>query len=664
MTHSIGGKYSLLKEIARGGMGEIWEAFDEHLKRRVAVKRMSRDANITPMLRSRFEREALAIAQLKSPNVIQIYDFGFDDGSPFLVMELLEGEDLDARLKRQRKLALSQITPIITQIAKALTAAHGAGIVHRDLKPANIFLARGDGEETIRVLDFGVAAISEALAGREVHGTQSGALLGTPLYMSPEQARSSRNVDHRSDLWSLAVVAYRALTGAYPFSGESLGDLIVNICTDAPMPPSHAAPELGAAVDQLFSRALARDPNKRFQSARELAAALSMLETEGAPRAARILVVDDEPDVEAMIRQRFRQQIRKGVFQFSFAQNGVEALDKLREDSEVDAVLTDINMPQMDGLTLLGRAMELSIQAKFIVVSAYGDMANIRTAMNRGAFDFLVKPIDLADLEATMTKTVKHVVEHRRALRSVEESNLLRTFLNHGFADRALPALRAGQAPPVERVEATVAIIDIVGFVRAARGVAPDAVVRRLNANFEVIVPEVVARGGRIDKFIGDAVMVVFMGDGHAERALDACVAVREQLADLAKRAGEQSPYAHGVAIGVGSGPVVLGGIGAALLQRVDYTVVGEAVLEAERLHGLAARGEVLVTESLYDEAARRFVCDRPVTRGNIPVYNVVRRLVDEATASSTPTLEVSGVGVATAIDAALSPSRRFASSS
>jgi class 3 adenylate cyclase len=309
------------------------------------------------------------------------------------------------------------------------------------------------------------------------------------------------------------------------------------------------------------------------------------------------------------MRQRFRKQLRASVYEFLFALNGEEALEKLRQHPDTDVVLSDINMPLMDGLTFLARVGEVHPLVKVIMVSAYSDMGNIRTAMNRGAFDFLVKPLDFQDLEATLTKTLKHVAEVRRLLRSTEENDVLRMFVHGGVVERVLSTVRTPDGVAGERVEATVAFIDVEDFTPVTRQEAPEAAIRRLNANFEVIVPELLSRGGVVDKFVGDAVMVVFRGQGHVGRALDACLAVRRQLQAMAFRGGEQPPYNHGVCIGLASGELVSGSIGARALGRLDYTVLGEVVNTAARLAGVAQRGQILITEELRGRVGGDFLC-------------------------------------------------------
>jgi class 3 adenylate cyclase/tRNA A-37 threonylcarbamoyl transferase component Bud32 len=643
---TIGGKYTLERELARGGMGAIWVALDTQLRRRVALKLMSPDHLASPSARSRFEREAMAIAQLQSPHVVQVYDYGVDDGAPYIVMELLEGEDLQTRLSRVGKMTLPMMATILTQAAKALAAAHGAGIVHRDIKPANIFLARADTDEIVKVLDFGVAALVSGPPGPDLHVTRAGGVVGTPHYMSPEQVRGSKSIDLRSDIWSLAVVAYRALAGRLPFEAEAFGELLISICTDPIPPPGRHAPELGPDVDRFFERALARDPGKRFGSVRDMAAAFAELAAAGRTgKATKILVVDDEPDVAVLMKQRFRQQVRKGIYEFVFAADGEAALEQLRAHPDIEIALTDINMPGMDGLTFLLRAGELSPLVKVVVVSAYSDMSNIREAMNRGAFDFLVKPIDFKDLELTIDKTIKHAREARLTKSSTEENNLLRMFVNSGIVERLLPMIRNTDMSPGETIEATVAFVDVCGFATLIGAEPPEAALRMLNANYEIILPEITSRNGVVDKFVGDAVMAVFRGDDHVTRALDACISARAALASLAERTGDRSPYAHGVAIGLDAGTMISGSIGSKVVSRLDYTVLGDVIHRASQLEAIAGRGRILISAGTRKAIGELYECEPagehtlPGQPEPVPVYNVVRRVATDGLIVSAETV-------------------------
>ena len=268
----IADRFRLVRPLGQGGMGAVWLAQHTGLDVPCAVKFIHEEAAKSADLRARFEREAKAAAQLRSPHVVQILDHGVWQGAPYIAMELLEGEDLGQRLRRRRPLSPRETLVIASQVGRALSKAHAAGLVHRDLKPANIFLVRDDEREIAKVLDFGVAKVKETALD---DATQTGAVLGTPFYMSPEQARGSKSIDHRSDLWALAVVVYQCLIGKLPFRGDALGDLLVKIIID-PLPvPSQMGP-VPPGFDAWWERAAARDPADRYQTPKELTQALGL----------------------------------------------------------------------------------------------------------------------------------------------------------------------------------------------------------------------------------------------------------------------------------------------------------------------------------------------------------------------------------------------------
>jgi adenylate cyclase len=255
---------------------------------------------------------------------------------------------------------------------------------------------------------------------------------------------------------------------------------------------------------------------------------------------AKILVVDDEADLQLLIKQKFRRQIREQEYEFIFAENGVVALDMLSRNPDVDMVLSDINMPEMDGLTLLIRLGELSPILKSVIVSAYGDMDNIRTAMNRGAFDFLTKPIDFKDLEVTMEKTLHYVAQLKETLKAVRENDILRMYVDSSVLQFMTQDTFEKSLMTSEIIEGTVVFMDMCGFTSISEKEPADTVVRLINKYFDVMVKEIIAQGGLVDKFMGDAVMAVFRGDYHLDRAVESSLAVRnhinsfkEELSDL-----------------------------------------------------------------------------------------------------------------------------------
>jgi tRNA A-37 threonylcarbamoyl transferase component Bud32 len=273
----VAGKYRLTRLLGKGGMGSVWEGLHATLATRVAVKFIDVEHADSPEARSRFENEARAAASLRSKYVVEVYDHGVsEDGRPFIVMEYLEGEPLDRRLDRVGRLPAKETAFILQQVCRALAKAHAARIVHRDLKPENVFPVWDDedGADVAKVVDFGIAKFTDGSLGPS-SATRTGSVLGTPYYMSPEQARGLRSVDYRTDLWSLGVIAYRCMVGTLPFEGEAIGDLLVKLCT-APIPvPSQVAPDVPPGFDAFIARALSRDPAERFQSVQELSASLA-----------------------------------------------------------------------------------------------------------------------------------------------------------------------------------------------------------------------------------------------------------------------------------------------------------------------------------------------------------------------------------------------------
>jgi len=270
----VAGRFRLTRELGRGGMGSVWLAQDSSLDTPCAIKFIHGQAAEDPQMRARFEREAKSAAQLRSPNVVQILDHGVSDGTPYIAMELLEGEDLDHRIRRVGRLSPPEAIYIISQVGKALTRANAAGLVHRDLKPANIFLVRDEDRDIPKVLDFGVA--KSTVPELADSSTKTGALMGTPFYMSPEQTRGTKTIDHRSDLWALGVITFQCIAGRLPFLSDNLGDLLFKIGTDPIPMPSQVAPDLPPGFDAWWTQASQRDPSLRFQTAKEFVDALAM----------------------------------------------------------------------------------------------------------------------------------------------------------------------------------------------------------------------------------------------------------------------------------------------------------------------------------------------------------------------------------------------------
>ncbi|MCB9591585.1 MAG: serine/threonine protein kinase [Sandaracinaceae bacterium] len=253
----IDGKYEVLELLGQGSMGKVYRANNPRIRREVAIKVLQRAFVDSPMLKTRFLREAQLTAKIQHPNVVQIWDAGVTDGElPFIVMELVRGETLAERIARQSRLGLLEASVILGQVLRGLLGAHAVGVVHRDVKPENVLIAEDD---TVKIVDFGIA---RALAEDATVITQTGHLVGTPSYLSPEQALG-REVDHKTDAWSATVLLYEALTGRVPFEGRSVVDILNKVISEEAPPPSRFRPDLSPGYDDLVALGLRKDPASR-----------------------------------------------------------------------------------------------------------------------------------------------------------------------------------------------------------------------------------------------------------------------------------------------------------------------------------------------------------------------------------------------------------------
>jgi eukaryotic-like serine/threonine-protein kinase len=299
----IADRYKLDRPLERGAMGSVWRAEQVRLRAPVAVKFLDPSLIGDKEMHDRFIQEARSAAAVRSAHVVQVFDYGTENGVPYIAMELLDGENLDARLGARGTLSPAELAKLFTELARGIGQAHAIGVIHRDLKPGNIFIAREGEHEVTKIVDFGIAKVkASALRLTQGIGTQLGTLLGTPQYMSPEQVRGSGSIDHRTDLWALAVIACECLTGRCPFSGATIGDLTVQICTEKPPAPSSLGP-VPPGFDQWFFKATHKKPTKRFQTVEEMTDRLqavlapAILAAPGGARAGRLITLPSRSEV-------------------------------------------------------------------------------------------------------------------------------------------------------------------------------------------------------------------------------------------------------------------------------------------------------------------------------------------------------------------------------
>ncbi|RWD67050.1 MAG: adenylate/guanylate cyclase domain-containing response regulator [Mesorhizobium sp.] len=333
---------------------------------------------------------------------------------------------------------------------------------------------------------------------------------------------------------------------------------------------------------------------------------------------ARILVVDDEPDLESLLLQKFRHQVRDGSVSFLFAHDGVDALELLERNGDVDMIVCDINMPRMDGLSLLQKLQEAERQLSTIIVSAYGDMANIRTAMNRGAFDFLMKPIDFADLEATIAKTLRHLETLREARRRQAAAERAHAALSRYFSPNLAARLASdGDAVGLagQRREVAALFTDIAGFTTLVETMEPDTLGDLLNDYLAGMTDIVFRHEGTVAKVVGDALHVLFGAPSeqpdHAVRAV-ACALELDAFSEAFREQWRTKRIVLGpTRIGVNAGPAMVGNFGG--VRFFDYTAYGDTINIAARLE---AANKQLGTRICVSESVARAVPDfrgRPV---------------------------------------------------
>jgi class 3 adenylate cyclase len=271
-------------------------------------------------------------------------------------------------------------------------------------------------------------------------------------------------------------------------------------------------------------------------------------------------------------------------------------------NTAIDIVLTDINMPEMDGLTLLVNLNIVNPIIKAVIISAYGDMANIRTAMNNGAFDFITKPIDFDDLEITIQKTVKYVEQLKKTIQSIQENNILKMYVDPNVINFMVNQELEKDLLLSEKIEATVMFVDIVGFTTISEKQPADEVVSMLNDCFDAMVKLITIEDGYVDKFIGDAIMAVFKNDDHAIKAVKCACKIRNKMRDNGK---------FKVSIGINTGKMVSGNVGSQSLKRFDYTVIGDAVNTASRLQNAADAWQIVISEDVVVRITSNFTIER-----------------------------------------------------
>src|SRR5258706_11244536 len=283
----IDGKYRIVRLLGEGGMGAVYEGENMRIHRRVAIKVLHAGVAATGEAVARFEREAQAAGRIGSEHIVEVLDLGnLPSGDRYMVMEFMDGDSLSARIRDRTRLTPGETYPIMHQLLEALAAAHGAGIIHRDLKPDNVYLlkSRGGKADFVKLLDFGISKFNQLSGDSGFSMTRTGAVMGTPYYMAPEQAKGSRELDPRVDLYAAGVILYEAITGEVPFNADTFNELLFKIVLEAAKPVEQVVPNLDPAFAAIVNKSMGREPATRFQTAREFQQALEQWASGAGPQ--------------------------------------------------------------------------------------------------------------------------------------------------------------------------------------------------------------------------------------------------------------------------------------------------------------------------------------------------------------------------------------------
>jgi serine/threonine-protein kinase len=392
----VGGVYRILGELGRGAMGVVLEAFDLQLHRKVAIKFVN-SASFDEDSRAHFIQEARAMALVNHPNVLAIHSFGEHGSIPYFVMELVDGQTVDSWLSRSDGRAdLDEALAILNDVCQGVSAIHAAGTVHCDLKPSNVLL---DHELRVRVADLGLAA-------PYVAGGVTKVIAGTPEYMAPELAfESNLPASKSSDIYALGCMAYEMLTGNLPFEGQTALAIMVQHLTEVPVLPSQRRPGLPLAFDDVLLKALEKRPQDRFASADLFRRALKEARASSV-EPVRILVAEDDPDFRDLLALKLSMEFPDA--DIVCVENGRDLVDAF-DQATASVVMIDLQMPILDGVavTALLRSRPEAQNVPIIVMTASGGPQEWKLLSSLGADRFLVKPVNLDDVMATLRSAVR-----------------------------------------------------------------------------------------------------------------------------------------------------------------------------------------------------------------------------------------------------------------
>ena len=586
------GKYHIVEELGHGAMGVVYRAHDPDLDRLVAIKRIAPSHGGDDTLVERFRREARLAASLSHPNIVTVYDFGEERGTLFMVMELLEGEDLAQALARRRLESLEDRLAVLEQISAGAAVAHARGLVHRDLKPANVHLG-GDGG--VKILDFGLAR------SREPFITQAGDLLGTPQYMAPEQVRGER-ADARSDVFALGAIFYEVLTGRRCFPANNIHAAIFQVLERQPEPIRQYDPSLPTLLDLVVRKALAKDPLHRFRDGGELAEAVTWQ---------RRVLNQESSESQAIQALAFRTD--------SLVESGASLSGVATGTSAGSAPVASGQKPGTARLTFLGekegdRVLELedlngksllehSLAASIPHFHECGGRARCSTCRVR----VVAHPESLPPrnrLEERMAERLGWGDDIRLACQTQIQGDVVVQRLIRDSEDFGLLRFEGRQEAPEETTVALLAC-RVLNFQEVAVKSAPYDVVHVLNRFFLQVGEPVVSTGGTVERYLGEGLLAHYRGEGKAREkclsAIRAALRMRVRMADLNRYLESHFGSSLRVAVGLHFGRAIVGHVGHPSHMRP--TTIGPLPETVSQLTTLARGGSspILATEAFFN---------------------------------------------------------------
>ena len=486
----IDGKYRTIRLIGEGGMGAVYEAENVRIHRKVAIKVLHSGVAESGEAVQRFEREAQAAGRIGSEHIVEVLDLGnLPSGDRYMVMEFMDGDSLSSRIKNKGRLSPAEIYPIAHQLLAALAAAHGAGIVHRDLKPDNVYLLRSRSgvADFVKLLDFGISKFNQLSGDSGFSMTRTGAVMGTPYYMAPEQAKGAKDMDHRVDLYAAGVILYESVTGEVPFNADTFNELLFKIVLEEPRPIQQLVPQVDPNFAALINKAMAREPSARFQSAQEFQLALEHWANNAGAQLANALAAPAGRGSIADGSGQFARQAPAGAAPLGTGTPGAWA--------NTGGVAAELQPPIKNGraglfaalgvvglLVIAGGALGLRLLNKSPAPSAAASAPGLSAAEERAKTEALLAAAKAQQAEADAKAEAERNAEaQRRAAQSALSAAAATPSATPSAADLAKPKVAAPHSAPPKA--AATSVTKAAAVAAAPPAAAPTSTGRKIRTS-------------------------------------------------------------------------------------------------------------------------------------------------------------------------------------